>query len=410
MKTGRNDPCPCGSGKKYKNCCLTPASVANDEFKNLIAGQDFNSLEELQAVANNFMQQRNQQPHDDFQGLSSEQVHRMLHFPFDTPEFFDFSETLRTEPEAPILTLIQWIANATDEKGLKATAKGNLPQKLCKEAFVDYQKQLPENDFHHHMKINREDDFDDLHATRIILELAGLLRKTKGRFFLTKKYQQLVEKKELAGLYPAVFKTCCSKFNWAYRDGYDDIPFIQQSFLFSMYLGMSPAPHRGAFSAFSALILMVIMVWQLDLISSEFLTEDWAVAWAATGAWVLVGVLTLVLFLAVGILIDKQVNESREAALKLLTSTAELNADEYPNHCIDYEAWCRTGATVANYQRQVATMGRKPVIYGQWDLALEELRGSINNSDVTDNLEHVENTKVFLVNLLERMELEDKSR
>ncbi|MBR2386384.1 SEC-C domain-containing protein [bacterium] len=19
---GRNDPCPCGSGKKYKNCCL----------------------------------------------------------------------------------------------------------------------------------------------------------------------------------------------------------------------------------------------------------------------------------------------------------------------------------------------------------------------------------------------------
>ncbi len=22
QKIGRNDPCPCGSGKKYKNCCL----------------------------------------------------------------------------------------------------------------------------------------------------------------------------------------------------------------------------------------------------------------------------------------------------------------------------------------------------------------------------------------------------
>lgn len=22
-KVGRNDPCPCGSGKKYKNCCLS---------------------------------------------------------------------------------------------------------------------------------------------------------------------------------------------------------------------------------------------------------------------------------------------------------------------------------------------------------------------------------------------------
>jgi uncharacterized protein YchJ len=21
-KVGRNDPCPCGSGKKYKHCCL----------------------------------------------------------------------------------------------------------------------------------------------------------------------------------------------------------------------------------------------------------------------------------------------------------------------------------------------------------------------------------------------------
>jgi hypothetical protein len=43
-KVGRNDPCPCGSGKKYKKCCeekggrkkfhaevLTPASVAEPQ-------------------------------------------------------------------------------------------------------------------------------------------------------------------------------------------------------------------------------------------------------------------------------------------------------------------------------------------------------------------------------------------
>ena len=27
-KIGRNDPCPCGSGKKYKKCCLTKALTA----------------------------------------------------------------------------------------------------------------------------------------------------------------------------------------------------------------------------------------------------------------------------------------------------------------------------------------------------------------------------------------------
>jgi len=31
-KTGRNDPCPCGSGKKYKKCCLLQDSLA-DELK-----------------------------------------------------------------------------------------------------------------------------------------------------------------------------------------------------------------------------------------------------------------------------------------------------------------------------------------------------------------------------------------
>ncbi|MDD3883755.1 MAG: SEC-C metal-binding domain-containing protein [Gallionella sp.] len=30
MKPGRNDPCPCGSGKKYKHCCsnLSQASTS----------------------------------------------------------------------------------------------------------------------------------------------------------------------------------------------------------------------------------------------------------------------------------------------------------------------------------------------------------------------------------------------
>ena len=237
MKTGRNDPCPCGSGKKYKHCCLSPASVANEDLKDLLAGQEINSLEEAQAMANQFMQQRNQQPQDDFQGLSSEQVHRMLHFPFESPEFFSFPETLSTsEPEAPIMTLIQWIADAIDEKGLKATAKGNLPQKLCKEVVIDYRKHLPETDFLHRMNINREDDFEDLHTARVIMEISGLLRKTKGRFFLTKKYQKIAVKAGFAGIYPLIFKTYCRKFNWGYRDGYDEIPFIQHSFLFSLYL------------------------------------------------------------------------------------------------------------------------------------------------------------------------------
>ena len=236
MKTRRNDPCPCGSGKKYKHCCLNPASAVNDELKQLLAGQEFNSIEEVQAMVNQFMQQRNQKPQDDYQGLSSEQVHRMLNFPLDSPWFFSFPEVLSTEPDAPILTLIQWIADATDEKGLKATVKGNLPQKLCRYAALDYWKELPDDDIHHRMSVNKEEDFIDLHVTRIIMELAGFLRKTKGRFFLTRKYHQLVDQVGNVALYPKIFDTFCREFNWGYWDRYPEIPFIQQSFLFTLYL------------------------------------------------------------------------------------------------------------------------------------------------------------------------------
>ena len=30
MKVGRNQPCPCGSGKKYKKCCLGKEKVSTD--------------------------------------------------------------------------------------------------------------------------------------------------------------------------------------------------------------------------------------------------------------------------------------------------------------------------------------------------------------------------------------------
>jgi uncharacterized protein YchJ len=41
MKSGRNDPCPCGSGKKYKQCCLQAreAQQAEDFLWHQIAVQ-----------------------------------------------------------------------------------------------------------------------------------------------------------------------------------------------------------------------------------------------------------------------------------------------------------------------------------------------------------------------------------
>jgi hypothetical protein len=237
MKTGRNAPCPCGSGKKYKHCCNVTSRVGSSALQELLSSQEFDSIDELKAAADTLLEMQNQQPQDDLLGLSPEQAHRMFYFAFDTPALFKFSEPLSIEPEAPILMLIKMIVAAIDDKGLLATkAKGNLPQKLCREAWHDYRKLFPDEIYFSFNKVNKEDDFFDLHVARIVLELAGFIRKTKGRFYLTKKYQKIVKKLGFKGLYPIIFKTYCSEFNWGYWDRYSDVPLIQDSFLFTLFM------------------------------------------------------------------------------------------------------------------------------------------------------------------------------
>jgi hypothetical protein len=139
-------------------------------------------------------------------------------------------------PKAPMLQLVDNIVSAIDEKGLKLTAKGNLPQKLCREAWSQYSDIYPDDFRIQYHKVNKEDDFFELHVTRIVLELAGFLRKTKGRLHLTQKYQKAMNQSGYQSLYPILFKIYCTKFNWSYWDRYADAPFIQQSFLFTLYL------------------------------------------------------------------------------------------------------------------------------------------------------------------------------
>lgn len=55
-KVGRNDPCSCGSGKKYKNCCLQRSQRKNSP----LGGRKF-SVKVLSAGGINRPQPQNQQ-------------------------------------------------------------------------------------------------------------------------------------------------------------------------------------------------------------------------------------------------------------------------------------------------------------------------------------------------------------
>lgn len=242
---GRNDPCPCGSGKKFKHCCMGRenntasghgAAGMSETLRKALEDQQFNSQEEAQAFLDQITQQQNRRQLDEFHGLSPEQMHQMLNFPFASPGLVSFPEVLDATPAAPILTLFQQLTDAIGDQGLKPTAKGNLPRNFCREAALAYWDEKTYQERTRYRRINREEDFDDLHITRLVTELAGLIRKYKGRFILSRDCRRLLAENGLPAIYPRLFRVYAEQFNWAYRDGYPELRFIQSAFLFTLYL------------------------------------------------------------------------------------------------------------------------------------------------------------------------------
>ena len=199
-------------------------------------GQEFASLEEVQSFVRNLNEQRNRTPVDDFHGLSPQHMHRLLHFPFESPELVTFSPCVDTPPAAPIMTAFNLLAEAIGDQGLKATATGNLPLKLVREAAAAIMGEEKCAEHPRLGSIRTETDFWDLHVTRLVAQLSGLIRKYKGKFILSRDCRALLKSHGAEGVYPRLLRTFAEQFNWAYRDGYPDIGFIQQSFLFTLYL------------------------------------------------------------------------------------------------------------------------------------------------------------------------------
>jgi len=262
MNVGRNDPCPCGSGKKYKKCCLdrdqvrdkespatapTPPAVVG-ELRRALEEREFTSLQEAQGFTTRFMHNYNRRPEQDFAGLSAEQMFHLLHEPWESPQLLTFATRLPVPPEAPLWRLFAFLADAIGEKGLKPTVTGNLPRNFCREAALAFwgEEALREQTRFH--GINTEGDFSELHVTRLVAELAGLVRKYRGRFILGRECRQLVLSAEGGvAVYPRLLEAFIREFNWGYQDRFPELEFVQRSFGFTLYLlqrfGDEERPH-----------------------------------------------------------------------------------------------------------------------------------------------------------------------
>ena len=191
-KTGRNEPCPCGSGKKYKNCCLDKDNAVSG-YKPILTNEDdilkytefaerwdrtkgpvptfmeymgkpnmastalsgltekagnvkFKTLKEAQEYAEREMNAANNRPVEEFLGFTPKQIGSLTRNLFaDNPDIVKLNTGLQSDTvkDLPVVKQCFYLLKAfsENEKGVKLTAKGNLPRAIVQEFFELFAKE-----------------------------------------------------------------------------------------------------------------------------------------------------------------------------------------------------------------------------------------------------------------------------
>jgi len=194
----------------------------------------------------------NATPNQDLAGLSPNALAELLEDPFEATDVLVFADVLSRTPRAPVVTVLTPLFEALMDGPAKATASGYLPRPLC--------AAIEQRAFEQHgvspfdtlrPKVTSESAFRALHVARLVASFAGLLRKYRGAFVLTRKGRLLFERRGMAGVYPELLRAFTTRLEWASLDGYPRVSIVQASFAFSLVLllryGRTTRP--GAFYA-----------------------------------------------------------------------------------------------------------------------------------------------------------------
>lgn len=243
MKLGRNDPCHCGSGKKYKHCCLGGVAKIHgeiaDEFSQAMAMNPNLNLEEINALMTHKMNERNNRPIADFCGLSPTQMMNWTHAPFD-----ELSGVKITTPAdlttCPVMRYLDLMIQEALQQGgsFKATARGNLPAKLVKQASAllpEFAIAACEEVFIGDYTGNKEENVRALHYTRVLADILGILTFKDDRFWLSHAAQTQYQANGIHGFFLPMLEAAVSKFNWAYLDGLEPDIDLRSFWLFMLW-------------------------------------------------------------------------------------------------------------------------------------------------------------------------------
>jgi hypothetical protein len=310
VKTGRNDPCPCGSGRKYKHCCLskdeaaarTAAGVSrqqipgDDEVARMMLSQTgFGSMNEMDAALkrygmfcenlpdnapiptfmeflgrtglstevnrklsdeargrdfadidemNRFMEGQinamSKAPLEDFEGISSELMHRILHENFEKmSDFVEISDELPYDlaQRSEMVTKTTWLLRYIAEHGgeVRLTGRRNYPRVLCRSYLKEFDRSWKENE-----SVPSEADLPFLFTVHDAVVAAGYTVDSPSKAMITTEGVVAITRDSQVKLFSDLLLFTLDELDWLewqedhLRQGHFTI--IQSSALFSLYL------------------------------------------------------------------------------------------------------------------------------------------------------------------------------
>jgi hypothetical protein len=234
MKAGRNDPCPCGSGKKYKNCCLGKSGFSNEptamemlgtpnlatdalnDMRRIAGNREFKSEEELQAFLDSYMAIRNSQPIADFAGLSPEDIHIMFTDRRKAIErFVTITGPISTEETqgVPVLRAAISLLRELERGPIRMTASGYLAPEAAGRWF-DEDFALEESPrVREIMRPKSESGYIPLVRFRLCVCLAGFAEAKSKQLRITEKGRAILAREDWQTLYRGLFAAMIDLYN-----------------------------------------------------------------------------------------------------------------------------------------------------------------------------------------------------
>lgn len=233
--SGEKESCPCGSGRAYRDCCYTE-DVLNAAGA---GGAPFGQARDAREKSDSRTFRSMMKSSDELEalcGLSREHIYALLYEPFTSPDLITFNLEQTTFPDAAFFRLFTYLLQGVATRDLKPTAQGNLPVKFVNDAALWFYGEKEYWDRKQIFSFRTEMDFPVFHTVRLAAHMSGFIRKYKNRLHLTRSGSEVLEKGMNGRAFFRIFEAYTTRFNWAYNDGYPDLPIVQNTFLFTLYL------------------------------------------------------------------------------------------------------------------------------------------------------------------------------